>query len=190
MSAKEQTTALQNAANALKVVIDNTVGSKGTLGYTTDPQIKERDIIEYDSRMRVFGMEKFNAPCFISYVNFFASSNHQANHQPLGAMIIYIEESNVERFLKAAGHSIKLDEEKDIVFKVCGEFCKNIAENFKTSIRSLGYNELIISDPVSYHNQISEGVPFNYDEYKMYELIFSIWKQKILAIDLTLAPPK
>ena len=101
MPAHERNTRLKNLATSLHGVIDRTLLSKGGLSYTHEPEITEKDIIEYASRMRISGMEKFNGPCFISIVNFYNSpEDKEKKRNAKGAFVLFLEENNATKLLK------------------------------------------------------------------------------------------
>lgn len=185
--AATQNTQLEGIANELKAHMDMVFKQAG-LEYTKDPEVVERNIIEYDSRLRLFGMEKFNNPCYLSVINFYKSAQDQKNKSAVGAIVVYVEDECVERVLKAIGHPVKDFEDEENVFENMGAFCKDIVDGFKGQLSSKGYGSLIASDPMNYRNSASEGVEFNYDEYSMYELCFHFWKTKAVALDITFAP--
>lgn len=185
MSAEAQSE-LKNIAESLKSLIDNILISQNDLNYTQDPEITERDIIEYESRMRVRGMEKFNAPCYVAATNFYKTQQDLEAHNALGALIIYVEQENAEKLIKALGYKIKNDDDEDEVLpNYSGEFCKTLGEEL---IKKIGgnYSSSVLSEPIIGLNTIAEGVEFNYNQYQMYELTFYLWKVKILSVDITL----
>lgn len=178
---------LQTVANSLKTVIQDLL-SAGGVTFTHDTQIVEKDIIEYESRLRVFGLAKFNKPCFITAVNFYASQRDMESHNPLGALVVYIEADNSDKVSKALGVGLKIDDEDEAVLEKIGELGRVIAEPYLRILQSNGYSQLVFSKPQSYFNDVPEGVEFNYNEYKYYEISFFAWKEKILVADITLAP--
>jgi len=187
MSAQAKQSHLTGLATVLKDILDKRL-SQGNITYSKEPEMGERDIIEYGSRMRTAGMEKFNAPCFLSYVNFFVSEAHMKENDAMGALIVYFDVQSANKTLKALGYPIKLDVEDEVVMQRSGEFVRSIAEQLKTELSSRGYSSLMIGDPHNYQNFVPEGIPFSYNEYKSYEINFFAWKEKILSVDLTMAP--
>ena len=186
MSAKTKNTDLERIATALKSVVDRRVGGKDSVTYTKDAMITDKDIIEYNSRLRIFGLEKFDGPCFISVINFYLSQADLKEHSAHGALIFYLDPENAERLLKAFGYPVKLDSDDEIIMSNCGELCKSFAKQLNEELKSLGYSDLVLSDPANYQNNVLDGVEFNYDEYKMYELSFYLWKKKTFVLEITL----
>ena len=185
MAAKESTSS-QNIATACIKVVENILKQKSILAFTKDPESVQRDIIEYDSRMRVFGMEKFNGPCFMSVINYYFSQEDLKNHKACGAFIFYVEESCAGKLLKALGFKGFDDEDEAAVLKICGEFCEVLAGEYKNELSNVGYKDLVLSAPTNYHNVVPEGVEFSYDEYVKYEMSFHLWKQKAVVVDITM----
>jgi len=60
----------------------------------------------------------------------------------------------------------------------------------KSALNSQGYGSLILSEPSSFENECPGGVEFDYKEYTYYEIDFYLWKEKVLAVDITLGPPQ
>ena len=186
MSAQEKQTAPNKLAVTLTNVVKSFLEKNGTAALTKEPEIVERDIIEYESRMRVFGMEKFNAPCYISVVNFYPSQKDLEAHNACGALVLYLQLENADKLLKALGHRKFDDGDDEVMLGKCGELSTAIAESFKNEIGSQGSRSLVPSAPLNYKNVVPEGVEFDYNEHKLQEVSFYLWKEKVLAFDVTL----
>ena len=143
-----------------------------------DPETFQKEIIEYESRMRVFGLEKFNGPCYLSVVNYYLTQGDLDAHKSCGTFILYLEEESTGKLLKSLGYSGFTDEDEDIVMDKCSEFCKILAENFKNELVPLGFRDLVISAPTKHKNDVYEGVEFPYSEYGMHEAHFYLLKKK------------
>jgi hypothetical protein len=160
------------------------------LSYTSDPTSASKDIIEYNSRLRTLGLSKFNEPCFVAGVYFFPSEQAQQSGDTKGALVLYIEESSVGKFLKAIGHKGFSEDDEAVMLEKCGEFCHLVAEEFKKSLADLGGTPPVLSKPQSGRNEITGGIAFDYEEYKYLEFCFFLWKQKTLVFDLTFSKIK
>lgn len=178
---------LAEAAGILKKTIEDALTSGGVT-FTHETQVAEKEIIEYESRIRTFGLAKFNNPCYLTAVNIYASQRDLEAHNTLGALIIYVERENVDKVFKSLGVGLKMDDEDEVILEKIKEVGKTLAEPFIRGLQALGYSALVISEPQSYVNDAAEGVEFNYNEYKYYEISFFAWKEKVLVTDLTLAP--
>ena len=185
MSAKESTSA-QNIATSCIKVVEELFKSKPNVTFTKEAEFVQRDIIEYNSRMRIFGMEKFNGPCFISVINYYLTEVDLKAHKACGAVVLYIEESCAGKLLKSLGYKGFDDEDNDSVMKICGEFCTSLTDEYKKELSSLGYKDLASSTPSNFYNGVPDGVEFNYDEYVKYEMSFFLWKQKAIVLDITM----
>jgi hypothetical protein len=164
------------------------------LSYTSDPTSVVQDIIEYNSRLRTPGLSKFNEPCYVASVNFHTSEQTAKSGDAIGALVFYLEESSVGKFLKALGHKGFSEDDEAVMLEKCGEFCHVVADEFKKTLADFGAGSLVLSKPQIGRNEIAEGVAFDYDEYKYLEFNFFLWKQKTLVFDLTFSklnfPPK
>ncbi len=188
MVAKDREFDPQVIATTLMGCVQTTLEQMYNLKLSQDPEFEEKEIIEYASRMQTFGLEKFNGPCYISAINFYLSPRHLEEHDPVGAIVIYIREDLAVRFLKALGFEDADEEDEEIVLDCCGELANIITGQFKNELTSLGYKDLTISAPIKAKNDIPGGVEFNYNEYKLYELTFYLWKEKTMVINITMAP--
>ena len=103
MSSKNKEFDQQKVATTLMTSVQTTLEKMYHLSLTQDPEFIEKEIIEYNSRMRTFGLEKFNAPCYVSAINFYLSQKHLEKHDALGAMVLYINEDSALKLLKASG---------------------------------------------------------------------------------------
>jgi len=186
MATEEKETAV--IATTLQGSVESLFAAMSKVPFSQDPEISEKDIIEYNSRMRVFGLEKFNGPCFVASCSFYLSEENLKNHAAHGTVVIYLEEDMSTQLLKTLGYKDFNENDEESVLNVCGEFCTALSEQFKNDLQKIGYKDFKISEPLKYKNSISEGVEFNYDQYKMHEISFFMWKQKVLVCDVTMAP--
>src|SRR5436190_1488604 len=93
--------------------IEQLLSKMSGIASTKPPETKELEIDEYDGRMRVSGVEKFDASSYISVVNYYLSDKDLKSHKAKGAMILYIESENSSKLFKALG--IKVTEDEDDV---------------------------------------------------------------------------
>ncbi len=168
--------------------VEETCETMASAIFSQDPEFEEKDIIEYESRMRVFGLQKFNGPCFISVINFYADKSKFDSKDTCGTMVFYVEEVYARELLKALGQTGFDDEDEEFVMDNCGEIHNVISGKTKNDIKNEGYGELIISAPLKYRNDVPEGVEFNYNEEKLTEMSFFIKKKKVLVVDFVLLP--
>ncbi len=146
---------------------------------------KAQNILEYQGRMSVTGMEKFNGPAFIAGVSFYLNEQDRDKHRAKGAMVLYLEASNTEKVLRGFGHPLSDEEEEEETLAACGKLCSTLATKFKENLS--GASSLIMSDPISNKNSIPEGIDFSSDQTQKQEISFYIWKKKAIVVDLTMA---
>ena len=182
-----QQSQLENIANILKETVDKTLRRSSGFTYTKDPEAAVKEIIEYESRMRVVGMEKFNGPCFGSYINYYRSLADKDAHKAAGALLIYAERDVSDKLLKGLGYPVKLLDEDEVLLENTGELCKDLSKSFLENVSSLGYGNLVTSDPVTFLNDAPEGVEFDYKEYQLSQANFYLWKQKAFCAEVTLS---
>ncbi|MBF0384574.1 MAG: hypothetical protein HQL27_01755 [Candidatus Omnitrophica bacterium] len=164
-----------------------TLEEKYNARFSQDPIVAEREIIEYGSRIRTLGLDKFNDPCYVSSINLFSSQENLKQQKTSGAIIIYIEEVIGQDFLKAINKKAD-DDDEELVMKNCGEILKEIAAKFINSAQNFGYSNMVSSETINEKNDISGGVDFEYNETKLQEISFFIKKVKAVVISITLAP--
>lgn len=179
---------LQRLATILSEVVEKTFqGANSTLHFSNKPAIEERDIIEYQGRMRVEGMGIFNGPTYISVVNFYRSPKEQKDRKACGAVVVYLKAEYAEMFLKAAGQKNIIEDDEESALSGCGEVCKTIVDSFKEELKAAGYVELVAAPVQNHHNNVPSGVDFSFDQYKKYEIGFMVKGQRALAVDITMA---
>lgn len=154
---------------------------------TNDATEKPQNIIEYQGRMSVAGMDKFNGPTYISGVSFYLNEQDRDKHRAKGAMVLYLEAANAEKILRGFGHSVSDDEEDDETLTACGKVCTTLADKFKENLSQAGYPSLVLSTPIVNKNSIPEGIDFSTDQIQKREISFYFWKKKALVVDLTVA---
>jgi hypothetical protein len=152
---------------------------------TSEPVVSEHDIIESNGYMRLFAMGKFNSPCYLSALNFYLSDKEQQDERPVGTMALYIKEDVMEKFLQAIDRlDVKPDE--GLLSDICAEICNTVAEDIRTELAGMGYPSLLISSPIKSKNNAPAGAKFNYDLYKMQEIVFTYWAKECIVIEACL----
>ena len=185
-----KTSYLEDLATKLKALIVKTLTQTGKINLTEDPTIQKKDIIEYDRRMRVSGLEKFNGPGFTGGISFYRSAKEKEERKGAGALAIFVEEEFSENLLKALGHSGLDDESDEGLAAKCAQYCKQLAEQFRQEIATQGYRDLVLSEPLGGRNTIAQGLDFSFDQYDKYEINLTIKGKKVLVAELTMGPPK
>jgi hypothetical protein len=151
-----------------------------------EPVVVEKEIIEYDGRMRLSPMEKFNGPACVGVVTYHLSEKDQKDNIAVGTFALFIKEDVVEKVLKALGRP-KADMDNDeVVLDGIGEFCRILAENVRKGFAAEGYSSLLASEPLKYRNAVPEGVPFDYALFRKQELTFNFWNRNCVVIEACL----
>jgi hypothetical protein len=174
---------------SLRGVVEEVLRSTVNLSFSREPEFSERAVIEYDSRMRASGMEKFNAPCYVSAVSYYRDEARLKSSDACGVVVIYVEEELAGRLLLASGYKTVNEEDEDAALDQCGELCNMIAGNFRKELSALGFGDLKTGAPVNHKNSIPSGVEFPYSQYKLGQTEFYVLKQKALVVDLCVEPP-
>ena len=164
-------------------VVEETFKQMCHVDFSAEPVAAERDIIEYNGRMRVFPMEKFNAPAYVGVVNYYFTQKDLDGGHAIGAFVFMIKDEMVEKLFKAFNRPASEAENEAIALDIIGEFTNILAGNVKNELRSLEYHDLIISAPYKYKNVVPEGVQFDYNLFKKQEIIFTLWKEKCVVVE-------
>lgn len=165
-------------------IVENVFNEMLHVKFSAEPVATEKDIIEFDSRMRLFPMEKFNGPCFVSVINFYLSQKDLSDERAIGTFIFFIKEDFTERLLRAFNRSIKDAEHEDILLDIVGEMSNILAGNVKNELAALGYIDLTMSAPFKYKNHVPEGAQFDYNLFKKHEIVFSFWGHKCIVVEV------
>ena len=177
---------LKSLAEALAEVMTVTFDKKGGIKFAAKPTIERRDIVEWNKKMTITGMEKFNGLTYISVVNYYLSDLDKQKQNTLGALILFVAEGNLPTFVSKLGFPKVDDENPDEMKEGCGKVCNELSEAFKEKLISLGYPKLLNSDIQNHRNNVPQGVNFCYKEYDKFEINFSIENRKVLSTELTL----
>ena len=176
---------LEEFGKILFNIVECIIKEKVSIPLTIEPKMALKTIHEYDSRMRVSALEKFNDAGYISYVNFYRSEGDKQKQNTIGALVFYVKEFEIEATMKILG--VKVDEEvQEDVCKNLSEFFKTLTAEFKKAIVAVGYPNLVSSEPASFRNNVPKGVLFSFDQYDKYEVIIPIKGQVLYAMDITL----
>jgi hypothetical protein len=143
--------------------------------------------MEYEGKLRVVGMDIFNQSTYVAIVSFYESEKLRDEHCACGALIQYILKATAENFFKTLGFKNIDEDDQDKMFECSSKVCKMLAEKIRTEFSSFGYSSLSVSEPETYLNSVPFGVDFNPNQFEKIEVVFEIKKEKIFAVDLTMA---
>lgn len=161
--------------------------TSGKIVPTDDATFKALNIIEYQGRMGSSGMEKFNGPTYVAGVSFFLSEQDRDKRRAKGALVLYLEASNAEKFFRGFGFPVPDEDDEEEASAACGKICALLAEKFKGKLSETGFPELFLSKPACNKNSLPDGVDFSHDQKQKQEISFYFWKKKAMVVDITMA---
>ena len=146
-----------------------------------------KPVIEYNGKLRVDGMEKFNnEPTYVSAINYYASKVDMEKKKTLGAIMVYVQQDYMVKMMKLLQYPPVDDENETALEDSCGTLCNIIAGRFKSEISKAGYIELEMSHFVAARNNLVAGVSFCFSEFTKYEILFDIEGAKRLVLETSL----
>lgn len=178
----------QVIATTLMGCVQDTFEKMCHINFSQQPSFIEKTIIEYQSKMRLFGLEKFNGPCYIGIINLYLDKHFYDKKNSCGVIALFVQEDIAPDLVKSMGNRGLDADDPEIILDTVGEFCNVVVGQFKNELRSFGYKDLTISAPMKYHNDVPEGVDFPYAETKYYEISFFVKKEKVFVVNVTIAP--
>ncbi len=177
---------LKSLAESLAEVMATIFEKQGGVKFSGKPGIERRDIVEWNKKMTITGMEKFNSSTYISFVQYYLNDQDKEKQNVLGALVLFIAESQLPTFVSKLGYPKVDDENIEEMVGGCGKICADLAKTFQEKLASLGYPPLPMSDVKSYRNSVPQGVGFCYKEYDKFEINFSMENRKVLCAELTM----
>lgn len=175
------------AAKTMITCVERIMQDIGQLDFSQEPDFKECTLIDYKGKMRSLSLDKFNGPCYTSYITYYETQQAQEKKQTQGTVVVYVEENCAERLLKRMGYDCNADE-TEIMLDSAGEFCNLIAGQYKNSLSQMGYIDMYLSTPTTTMNDFVDGIPFHLSQYVYHEISFYLWKQKSFVVSVTLGP--
>ena len=168
--------------------IDELIVTKGGLVPSQPFESAAKPIEEYEGRMRVSAIGKFDGAVYIAATSFYLNSTDMLAHKARGALVCYVETEIADKILKAAGLEVPYDEDDESMEGLCGSLCHSMANTIKDRLSADGFLALEISTPAVFKNTISEGVEFGKDQDEKQVLSFYFRKHKALVLEWTMAP--
>jgi len=172
-------------AELLKAIIQSSVIDQYGIELSEETDVVQKQMMDYEGRMRTLGLDKFNGLCYLAAVSLYKSEASQEKQDAVGGLIVYVEDEVAERVFKALGQKANMDDES--ILNAAGAIAKNMAEGLNKQLSAKGFSSLVISEPVPARNDLSNGIPFHKSQYTYYEYDLHIWKQKAVVVALTLA---
>lgn len=150
-----------------------------------DPALIKNAIVEYDKKLKVSAMDKFNNPGYACGRSYYKTTADIALHKALGAVAIYIFEKEIGAFLKAFGYSEFDDEIEEQVAAKCLDFGKSITDAYQKALASQ-YADMVMSDCLCFRNGLPKGLDFSFDQFEKYEIHFMITNKLLLVAEVTM----
>ena len=170
----------------LAEVVKRILKKKAGLEFSKKPLFALKPIVEFRKKMRISGLEKFNAKTYIASINFYLSDEALEKHQAIGALIIYIPEDHVSKFVQQMRYPSIDEDDEEALEDACGTLCNLIGGNFKSGLTQLGYMELVMSHFSTFVNEAVNGIEYDPKQKEIYEISFEIEREKLLVADLTM----
>ncbi len=167
-------------------VVESLVSQKTPLPSSEPAKAVAKETLEYEDRMRVNGMDKFDAPSFISAVSLYANAADMQRDKAKGAVALYMNAEFADKIYKSIGYTIPYDEDDETMLKLGAEFCQAIVKGVMARITSAGYAELTVSQPAVAKNSIQHGVAFSPDQHEHQEVSFFYFKNKAIVVEISL----
>ena len=155
---------------------------------STKPVLEKKPVIEFMQRMRVFGMEKFPSPTYISTINFFLNRKDMEKQSTLGMIALYIEQEFMDKLIKMLQYPYIDEDDEEQIKDACGAICNLVCGQFKADLALMGFSNLEMSHFSSYRNSALMGVPFYSKMMEKYELSFYLKGEKRMVLELSMGP--
>lgn len=159
---------------------------KGDIYLSAEPDIHEKEIVQFARRMRVDGLEKFGVRTVVASVNFYLDKNHMDHEQAIGVLVLYIPQEYIARLMWLMDYGrIKEDDDGESK-ESCGAVANLIAGCFVNELSANGYVFLQMSHFATYINTAVDGIDFYPQENVKHEIEFFIRDEKRLVAELSM----
>jgi CheY-like chemotaxis protein len=157
---------------------------KSETTFSSEPKLEKKVITEFEHRMRIDAMEKFNNATVFSVVHFAANQEDLHRQEFLLTLIVYLEQKFLPDFMRLLQYPY-IDSDDDIEIRDgCGTLVNLIAGQYKREMAALGYRDLMMSHFESYINTAPNGVGIPRGLTEKYELSFDVEGTKRLVVEL------
>lgn len=178
---------LEKFSGLLLAGVTNLFQERGEIKFSKTPVSVRKRIIEYDGKMRVDGMEKFNnEPAYGSTVNYYVNAAEMAKKKALGALVVCVPEAYLPKLMKTLQYPAIDDEDEKAMLDSVGTLCNIVAGRFKSEVSAAGYIELEMSPFNNFRNSPLFGIDFCLQEYDKYEISFDLEGVKRLVVEMTM----
>lgn len=160
---------------------------RGDIKFSKVPDLKRKQIIENEGRIRANGIERFGGEVtYVSAVNFFTNTAALEKNKPVGALILYVEKAYLPKLMKLFQYPPIDDEIEQALLDSIGTLCNIISGRFKSEIKAAGYIDLEMSHFINYRNNACTGILFCPSEYDYYEIDCFINGECQVSLDMTM----
>lgn len=178
---------LAPVGEALSAAVKSAFNDQYGIEFTEGPTVEEKDLIDDRDNMRTLGLDKFNAPCYISAVSYAVSEEAKQKDEYVGTLVLYINDEIIERVMKRSSEQRIDIEDEGAVVEGMGPVMAQVAKAFEQALSSKGFSGLIASDPVNGRNDLAEGVPFHQSQYSLVEASCDVSRSKGIVLAATMA---
>ncbi|MBF0217481.1 MAG: hypothetical protein HQL30_10860 [Candidatus Omnitrophica bacterium] len=155
------------------------------------------EIITWYRKMKLFVLEKFHKPTYVSVVNLYKSEREKASGSPFGIVITYVDKGtassilNMMRLLPSTESMQVVDKEsmRGFAVKGCGDLARSIAERVVAEMKGLGHEGLVMSDPENITEPKNVLLPYNENVTEKYEFLFPVREKESVYVDIVMPIP-
>jgi hypothetical protein len=184
----DTSTNLDELVGMLCTAVRRMLKLKGGVDVSPDPVVLEKEIVSFNQRMRVDGLEKFNARTVFAVVKFYVDVDALDQDKPIGALIVYVEADDLGRLLWKLDYPRIDEDDEEVLLDGCGTLTNLIAGYFVKEIADMGHVHLEMSHFESFINSAVNGVAFASQQTKKYEVGFYLAGKKRIVAELTMGP--
>ncbi|MCK5581793.1 MAG: hypothetical protein KAJ18_11040 [Candidatus Omnitrophica bacterium] len=178
---------LEKIATILRDSIVKMFVDYANINISIDAEMNRKNIVDFrDHHMRADGIEKFNSPSCVGFINYYLNKKNLDAHDPVGAIVVYVENSYISPLMKLLKYPPLDEEDDEALLDGVGTICNILAGSFKLEMSVNGYADLEMSAFQTHRNSALTGVKFNPKEFFMYELVFYIKKEKRIVLEFTM----
>ena len=125
--------------------IEELITVKGNLTATKPFEIATKPIDEYEDRMLIKSVDKFDVSTYVAASGFYLNQGDMQAHRARGSVIVYINTEMADKIFKAAGLQVPYDEDDESMMALTGKLCQLIADALKDRLADNGYVSLLVS---------------------------------------------
>jgi len=171
-------------ALALCAAIKKIFFEKSETTFSSEPGLEKKFITEFERKMRVDAMEKFNSTTVFSSVEFASNEEDLQRREYMLTLVVYLEQGYLPDFLRLLQYPYIDSDDEAEVKDGCGTLVNLIAGQFKREMAHLGYRDLMMSPFESYINTAPNGVGIPRGLTEKFELSFDVEGSKRLVVEL------